>query len=66
MLEEDKKMAHKIDIREMLSLEELLLSTIKTQERLIKLLESRGVLTREEIAGEITRTVKGYDQKIWS
>ncbi len=59
-------MAHKIDIKEMLPLEELLLTTIETQERLIKLLESKGIMTREEIAGEITRPVRGYDQKIWS
>jgi hypothetical protein len=59
-------MAHKIDIKEMIPLEELLLSTIQTQERLIKLLERKGLLTREEIGGEMTRTVRGYERKIWN
>jgi hypothetical protein len=59
-------MAHKIDIKEMIPLEKLLLSTIQTQERLIKLLERKGLLTREEIGGEMTRTVRGYERKIWN
>lgn len=59
-------MAHKIDLKEMIPLEELLLSTIQTQERLIKLLERKGLLTREEIGGEMTRTVRGYERKIWN
>jgi hypothetical protein len=59
-------MAHKIDIKEMIPLEELLLSTIQTQERLIKLLERKGLLTREEIGGEMTRTVRSYERKIWN
>ena len=59
-------MAHKIDLEEMLPFEELLLTTIRTQERLIALLEQKGVVTKEEVIGEMRQGWRNYENIIWS
>jgi len=59
-------MAHKIDFEEMLPLEELLLNTILTQERLIALLEQKGVVSKEEVIGEMRKGLRQYERILWS
>ena len=46
-------MAQKLDLKEMVTLEELIMSNVYTQEALINLLVKKGVITNEELIGEI-------------
>lgn len=48
-------MAEELDSKEVVSLKELLLSNVYTQEALINLLEKKGVLTKQEVLEEIKR-----------
>jgi len=48
-------MAEKLDPKEAVSFEELLMSNVYTQEALINLLEKKGVLTKGELLEEIKR-----------
>lgn len=48
-------MAEKLDQKETVSLEELLLSNIYTQEAIINLLDEKGLLKKEEVLKEIKR-----------
>jgi hypothetical protein len=48
-------MAEKLDPKETVSFEELLMSNVYTQEALINLLEKKGVLTKAELLEEIKR-----------
>jgi len=48
-------MAEKMDSKELVSFEELLLSNTITQEALINLLDSKGLLTKDELLAEIRR-----------
>ncbi len=50
-------MADKMDIKEMVELEELILSNIFTQEALINLLRKKGIITNDELIEEI-KTLK--------
>mgnify|MGYP001589950545 FL=1 len=55
-------MARKMDLKDMVSLEELILSNVFTQEALIKLLCKKGLITNEELIEEI-KTLKIKHQK---
>jgi hypothetical protein len=48
-------MAEKLDPRETATLEELLMSNVYTQEALINLLESKGLISKQELLAEIKR-----------
>lgn len=48
-------MAEKGDWKDLVSLEELLLSNVYTQEALINLLVKKGIVTNDEIIEEIKR-----------
>ncbi len=48
-------MAEKLDLKEMISFEELLMSNIYTQEALINLLETKGIITKAELLEEIKK-----------
>ena len=48
-------MAEKLDPDEMVDLKELVLSEVIQTEALINILESKGILTREEVLEEIKR-----------
>lgn len=48
-------MAQKLDIKEMVTLEELILSNMYTQEALINVLIKKGIVTNDEIIEEIKR-----------
>jgi hypothetical protein len=59
-------MAEKLDLKEMVTLEELILSNVYTQEALITLLVKKGLITNEELIEEIKRLKikhqKNYDK----
>jgi arginine repressor len=46
-------MAKKLDPKEIVSFEELLMSNVYTQEAIVNLLEKKGILTKEELLEEI-------------
>jgi hypothetical protein len=46
-------MAKKLDLKEMVTLEELIISNVYTQEALINLLRGKGLITNEELIEEI-------------
>lgn len=46
-------MGKKLDPKETASFEEILLSNVFTQEAIIRILERKGLLTREELLSEI-------------
>jgi len=46
-------MAKKLDLKEMFTLEELIMSNVFTQEALINLLRKKGLITNEELIEEI-------------
>ncbi len=48
-------MAEKLDPKEVVSFEEVLLSNVYTQEALINLLEARGIIKKTELPEEIKR-----------
>ncbi len=48
-------MAERLDLKETVSLEDLLLSNGIEQEALINLLERKGIVTRDELLEEIER-----------
>ena len=48
-------MAEKLDMKEIVSFEELLMSNIYTQEALINLLEAKGIIKKPELLQEIRR-----------
>ena len=48
-------MAKKQEPREAVSLEELLMSNVYTQEAIVNLLEKKGILTQKEVIEEIMR-----------
>ncbi len=48
-------MAEKLDMKEIVSFEELLMSNIYTQEALINLLETKGIIKKPELLQEIRR-----------
>jgi hypothetical protein len=48
-------MAEKLDPKEMVSFEEVLLSNVYTQEALINLLEAKGIIKKAELMKEIKR-----------
>lgn len=48
-------MAKKLEQKETVTFEELLMSNVYTQEALINLLEKKGVLTKAELLEEIKR-----------
>ena len=54
--EEDRTpMAEKLDPKEVVSFEEVLLSNVYTQEALINLLEAKGIIKKAELMKEIKR-----------
>ena len=48
-------MADKLDTKEVVTVEELAISNMYTQEALINLLERKGLLTKQEVLEEIQR-----------
>ena len=48
-------MAEKLDPKETVSFEEVLMSNVYTQEALINLLEKKGIITKAELLEEIKR-----------
>ena len=48
-------MAEKLDPKETVSIEELLLSNIYTQEAILNLLDEKGLLKKEDVLEEIKR-----------
>ena len=48
-------MAEKLNPKEMVSFEELLMSNVLEQEALVNLLEKRGIITKAEVLEEIKR-----------
>ena len=55
---EDKVMTEKIDPKETVTFEELLMSNVYTQEALINLLEKKGLIDKIELLEEIKRLKK--------
>jgi hypothetical protein len=51
----EEAMAEKLDMKEIVSFEELLMSNIYTQEALINLLEAKGIIKKAELLQEIRR-----------
>ena len=51
-------MVEKLDSKETISCEELLMSNVYTQEGLINLLEARGIIKKSELLDEIKRLRK--------
>jgi hypothetical protein len=49
------KMAEKLDPKEMVSFEELLMSNVYTQEALINLLDAKGFIKKAELLEEIKK-----------
>jgi hypothetical protein len=47
------QVAEKLDLKETVSFEELLMSNVYTQEALINLLEAKGIITKAELLEEI-------------
>lgn len=56
--------AEKLDKKETVSAEELLISNMFTQEAMINLLHGKGILKREEILKEIKRLKAGQKNQI--
>jgi hypothetical protein len=48
-------MAEKLDPKEIVSFEEILMSNVYTQEALINLLEAKGIIKKAELLQEIRR-----------
>jgi hypothetical protein len=48
-----ENMAEKLDPKEIVSFEEVLMSNVYTQEALVNLLEKKGIITRAELLEEI-------------
>jgi hypothetical protein len=48
-------MAEKLDMKEIVSFEELLMSNIYTQEALINLLEAKGIIKKPDLLQEIRK-----------
>ena len=48
-------MAEKLDPKEVVTTDELAVSNMYVQEALMNLLEKKGIMTREEVLGEIKR-----------
>ena len=48
-------MAEKMDPKEIVSIEELVMSNVYTQEAIVNLLEKKGILRKEEVPEEIKR-----------
>jgi hypothetical protein len=48
-------MAEKLDPKEVVTFEELLMSNMYEQEALINILVKKGIITKEEVLGEIKR-----------
>ena len=48
-------MAEKLDPKEVVTFEELLMSNMYTQEALINILVKKGIITKEEVLEEIKR-----------
>ena len=65
-------MAEKLDPKEVVSFEEVLLSNVYTQEALINLLEAKGIIKKAELMEEIKRlrnkeeAGKDFFLKSWS
>ena len=59
---EDKVMTEKIDPKETVTFEELLMSNIFVQEALINLLEKKGLIDKKELLEEIKRVRKEQSQ----
>ncbi len=53
--ERSKIMAEKLDLKELVGFEELLMSNIYTQEALINLLDAKGIIRKSELLEEIKR-----------
>jgi hypothetical protein len=51
----EEAMAEKLDMKEIVSFEELLMSNIYTQEALINLLEAKGIIKKADLLQEIRR-----------
>jgi len=56
-------MAEKLDPKETISFEELLMSNVYTQEALVNLLEKKGIITKAELLEEI-KTLRNRQKKI--
>lgn len=54
-------MSKKLDPKEIVSFEELLMSEVNTQEALINLLDKKGIIKKEELIDEIKR-IRGKDK----
>ncbi len=54
-----ENMAEKVASKETVSFEEILMSNVYTQEALINLLESKGIITKAELLEEIKRLRNG-------
>jgi hypothetical protein len=50
-------MAEKMDPKEIVSFEELVMSNVYTQEAIVNLLEKKGILSREEVLENVTSQV---------
>lgn len=59
---EDKVMTEKIDPKETVTFEELLMSNVYVQEALINLLEKKGLIDKKELLEEIKRVRKEQSQ----
>ena len=56
-------MAEKLDPKEVVTFEELLVSEIATTDALITLLVKKGIITEEELLEEIKRARRGNERK---
>ncbi len=53
-------MAQKLDLKDIVSVEEVLLASAIEQEALVNLLVKNGLINKEELLGEIRRLKKKY------
>jgi hypothetical protein len=61
-LKEERSKIEKVDPKETVSFEELLMSNVYTQEALVNLLEAKGIIKKAELIEEIRKLRERYNR----